>query len=167
MAKLADALDSGSSARKGVRVQIPPSAPNKAPMPYIALRLPFALALSIICLTAPAWADFKTGMDAYQRSDYATALREWQPLAEQGQAVAQYQLGLLYANGKGVTKDDAKARQWYEKAAVQGNAWAQAQIGQLYATGRGVPQDYITARGWYEKAAAQGNAWAQAQLSLM
>ncbi len=85
---------------------------------------------------APAWADFKAGENAYHRGDYATAMREWQPLAKQGHAVAQYNLGLLYANGQGVPKDDAQARQWYEKAAVQGHAAAQVNLGGLYDYGR-------------------------------
>jgi TPR repeat protein len=123
--------------------------------------------LSIVCLAAPAWADFKAGVDAYQRGDYATALREWQPLAEQGQALAQYNLGLLYANGQGVSKDDAQALQWYEKAAAQGHADAQVNLGILYDYGRGVAQDYKKAVYWYRLSAKQGNELAQRQLGLM
>ncbi len=52
-------------------------------------------------LTAPAWAGFDEGMAAYQRGDYATAIREWRPLAEQGHAEAQYNLGLMYDIGLG------------------------------------------------------------------
>lgn len=133
----------------------------------IALRFPVALVLSIVCLAAPAWADFKAGVDAYQRGDYATALREWQPLAEQGQALAQYNLGLLYANGQGVSKDDAQAQQWYEKAAAQGHADAQVNLGILYDYGRGVAQDYKKAVYWYRLSAKQGNELAQRQLGLM
>ena len=73
-------------------------------------------------------------------------------------AQAQYNLGQLYANGRGVPQDYATAQKWYEKAASQNHAWAQVQLGQLYANGRGVPQDYATARKWYERAAARGNA---------
>jgi uncharacterized protein len=133
----------------------------------IALRFPVALVLSIVCLAAPARADFKAGVDAYQRGDYATALREWQPLAEQGQALAQYNLGLLYANGQGVSKDDAQAQQWYEKAAAQGHADAQVNLGILYDYGRGVAQDYKKAVYWYRLSAKQGNELAQRQLGLM
>ena len=133
----------------------------------IALRFSVALVLSIVCLAAPAWADFKAGVDAYQRGDYATALREWQPLAEQGQALAQYNLGLLYANGQGVSKDDAQAQQWYEKAAAQGHADAQVNLGILYDYGRGVAQDYKKAVYWYRLSAKQGNELAQRQLGLM
>ena len=94
-----------------------------------SLRFPVALVLSIGCLTAPAWTDFEAGEKAYSRGDCATALREWQPLAKQGQAVAQYHLGLLHANGQGVPNDDVQARQWYEKAAAQGHANPQASLG--------------------------------------
>ena len=133
----------------------------------IALGFPVALVLSIICLTMPAWADFKAGVDAYHRGDYATALREWQPLAEQGNAFAQYNLGLLYANGQGVTKDDAKARQWYEKAATQGHADAQVNLGILLVYARGGPQDYKMAVYWLRLSANQGNDLAQRKLGLM
>jgi TPR repeat protein len=126
-----------------------------------------AFVLSIVCLAAPAWADFKAGEKAYQSGDYATALREWQPLAEQGHVLAQYQLGLLYANGKGVTKDDAKARQWYEKAAIQGHTEAQVNLGVLLMYARGGQQDYKMAVYYLRLAANQGNDLAQRRLGQM
>ena len=132
-----------------------------------SLRFPVVLVLSIVCLATPAWGDFKAGEDAYHRSDYATALREWQPLAEQGQAVAQYQLGLLYANGQGVTKDDAKARQWYEKAAAQGHVEAQVNLGILLMYARGGQQDYKMAVYYLRLSANQGNDLAQRRLGQM
>ena len=133
----------------------------------ITLRFPVALVLSIICLAAPARADFKAGENAYHRGDYATALHEWQPLAKQGDAVAQYHLGLLYSNGQGVLKDDAQARQWYEKAAVQGHVEAQVNLGMLFDYGRGGPQDFKMAVRWYLRAANQGNKLAQRKLGLL
>lgn len=133
----------------------------------ISLRFTIALVLSIVCLAAPAWADFKAGEKAHHRGDYATALREWQPLAKQGQAVAQYNLGLLYANGQGVPKDDAQARQWYEKAANQEHADAQVNLGSLYDYGRGGPQDFKMAVRWYSRSANQGNELAQRRLGLL
>ena len=133
----------------------------------IGLRFPVALVLSIVCLASPAWADFKAGENAYHRSDYATALREWQPPAKQGHAAAQYHLGLLYANGQGVPKDDAQARQWYEKAAIQGHVLAQVNLGSLYDYGRGGPQDFKMAVKWYLRAANQGNDLAQQKLGLL
>ena len=137
---------------------------NNRPIPLV---FPIALVLSIVCLTASAWADFNAGENAYHRGDYATALREWQPLAKQGHAVAQYNLGLLYANGHGVPKDDVQARQWYEKAAAQGHANAQVNLGSLYDYGRGVPQDFKMAVRWYLRSANQGNDIAQRKLGLL
>ena len=133
----------------------------------MSLRFPITLVLSIICLTVPAWADFETGMDAYERGNYATALSEWRPLAEEGNAQAQLHLGMLYHQARGVPQDSTTAREWYEKAAAQGNAWARVQLGQLYANGDGVPQDYAKAREWYEKSAAQGYARAQSNLGSL
>jgi TPR repeat protein len=133
----------------------------------MSLRFPIAVVLSFVCLAVPAWADYEAGEGAYRRGDFATALREWGPLAEQGYAVAQYNLGLLYSNGQGVPKDDAQARQWYEKAANQGHADAQVNLGRLYDYGRGVPQDYKMAVYWFRLSANQGNAMALTQLGLM
>ena len=133
----------------------------------IAFRFPIALVLSIVGLAAPAWADFEAGMDAYDRGDYATALHEWRPLAEQGNADAQNNLGAMYDDGHGVPQDYGQARQWYEKAAAQGYAIAQFNLGWLYDNGQGVPQDYGQARLWYEKAAAQGYANAQSNLAVL
>lgn len=132
-----------------------------------SLRFTIAVVLSIACLAVPAWADGQTGVDAYTRGDYATAEREWRPLAEQGNAAAQYNLGVLYDRGQGVPQDDTQARQWWEKAAVQGDANAQLYIGTLYAFGRGGPQDYAAARQWFEKSAVQGHANAQFNLGVL
>jgi len=74
------------------------------------LRFPIAVVLSVVCLATPVWADFQSGMDANNRGDYPTATRAWRPLAEQGNAGAQFGLGYLYFLGQGVTQDDAKAR---------------------------------------------------------
>ena len=122
-----------------------------------SLRLSFLLVLSILCLALPAWADFQAGMDAYNRGDFKTALREWQPLAEQGDARAQFSFGLLYENGDGVPRDYAKARQWYEKAAAQGDAKAQLYLGLQSSFGQGVPMDVVEAYMWYSLAAENGN----------
>jgi len=67
-----------------------------------------------------AWADYADGWAAFQRGDYATALREWLPLAEQGDVSAQYFLGDMYRKGLGVPENDAEAVKWYRKAAEQG-----------------------------------------------
>ncbi len=117
-------------------------------------------------LTAPAWAGYDDGLAAYDRGDYVTALREWHPLAKQGNAKAQYKLGLMYDNGLGVTQDYARAVNWYHKAAEQGNAGAQYNLGYLYTNGLGVPQNYARAVKWFRKAAEQGHAKAQNNLGV-
>ena len=68
-------------------------------------------------LTAPAWAGLDEATAAYQRGDYATALRELRPLAEQGNANAQYKLGFMYDRGLGVPQDYSKAHMWFNLAA--------------------------------------------------
>ena len=123
----------------------------------MSLRFSLALVLSIVCFVAPAWADFNTGMEAYNRGDFATALREWRPLAEHGNASAQFSVGLSYENGDGVTRDYAIARQWYEKSAAQGDAKAQLYLGLQSAFGQGGPVDLVQAHMWYSLAAEKGH----------
>ena len=120
----------------------------------MSLRFPIALVLTFVCLAMPAWADFQAGMDAYNRGDYATALREWLPLAEQGDALAQYNLGVLYDFRQGVPQDFAMAREWYEKAAAKGHAGAQNNLGGLYEFGHSVTRNDVLAYMWYSLAAA-------------
>ncbi len=110
---------------------------------------------------SPAWAghskDYDEGEAAYNKGDYATALRKFRPLAEQGDAEAQFNLGWMYTQGWGVPRDDTEAAKWWHKAAEQGNANAQGKLGFLYTQGRGVPRDDTEAVKWYRKAAEQGN----------
>lgn len=75
----------------------------------------FVLSLAV---AGSAAADFRAGLTAYQRGDYASALREWRPLAEAGDPTAQLYLGLMYENGQGVPADLAEARRWFERAAA-------------------------------------------------
>ncbi len=118
-------------------------------------------------LTAPAGAGSIEGAAAYLRGDYATALREYRPLAKQGNAEAQFFLGVMYEQGQGVPQDYAKAVKWYRKAAEQGYADAQHTLGVMYEYGEGVPQDYAEAVGLWRKAAEQGYAKAQYNLGAM
>ncbi len=102
-----------------------------------------------------ARADIQEGYADAQRGDYATALREWRPLAEQGDADAQYNLGFMYDKGEGVPQDDAEAVKWYRKAAAQGQAVAQGNLGVMYRDGHGVPRDYVQAHMWLSLAASR------------
>ena len=106
----------------------------------------FALALAVI----------PVGVDA-QVSD----LEQTRARAEQGDALAQYDLGAMYSHGFGVPEDAAEAARWYRLAAEQGDAFAQTGLGFLYALGEGVPQDFVLAYMWLNLAAAQGNEAAQ------
>ena len=88
-------------------------------------------------------------------------LEEMRALAEQGDAIAQNDLGLMYANGEGVPQDDAEAVRWYRLAAEQGYVIAQTNLGVMYSTGQGVPEDIVLAYMWYNLAVAQGRDIAQ------
>ena len=131
-------------------------------------RLGFAAGIAAFFLIASpaARADGNAGLKAYQAGDYTTALREFLPLAEAGQASAQAAIGQMYLDGLGVPKDPAQAAVWLEKAAGGGNARARAQIGALYATGTGVPQDEMKASYWLLKAANQNVRQSQRFMAL-
>ena len=111
--------------------------------------------------------DFQKGLAAAHSGDFATALREWTPLAKQGNADAQYNLGVMYENGQGIPKNYKTAVKWYRLAAEQGDAGAQFNLGNAYRHGLGVPQNDKTAVKWYRLAAEQGNATVQYILGQM
>ena len=121
----------------------------------------------LVGISGSVIADKKDGWDAYAQGEYKTVFNEYEPLAEQGDALAQYILGVMYSNGKGVLKDDKEAVKWYLKAAEQGNAKAQFNLGLMYDNSEGVLKDYKEAVKWYLKAAEQGQADAQLNLGLM
>jgi TPR repeat protein len=105
---------------------------------------------------------------AAKRRDYATALSLWERLARNGDRAAQNDLGVLYRNGLGVTKDLARAADWFRSAAEQGDAKAQFSLGALYEYGwEGVSADRREAVRWMEKAAEQGHAMARARLQQL
>lgn len=134
--------------------------------PYCRFTLPCTLVLAILC-TAPVWAGFEEGMAAYDRGDYATTLKEWRPLAEQGDRTAQHHLAWLYLIGRGVPQNDEEAIRWFRKAAEQGDSDAQTNLGSLYLLGDRIPQDYTEALKWLLAAASQGNPAAQTKLGIM
>ena len=92
---------------------------------------------------------------AYNQGDYGAAVRQWRPLAEQGDDGAQVNLGFMYSNGYGVSQDHKEAIKWYRRAAEQGNDRAQYNLGLIYDGGYGVPQDYVQAHMWYNLAGAE------------
>jgi TPR repeat protein len=104
---------------------------------------------------------------AYDKGDFVKAHDEFETLAEQGNADAQWNLGTMDKNGNGVPQDYAEAVKWFRKAAEQGFAGAQYDLGVMYYGGTGVPQDYAEALKWFGKAAEQGFAGAQYVLGVM
>jgi uncharacterized protein len=120
----------------------------------------YALTIAILVSSAAApgvAGPFEDGLDAASRGDYATAMRLWRPLADQGDALAQKMLGNMYAGGPGVVpRDYAAAVSWYRKAANQGDAIGQQFLGEMSLNGHGVPQDYVLAHMWFNLAAAAG-----------
>ena len=127
----------------------------------------FLIGMMLLFASSPVWADFDEAVRAYKSGDFGTALHEYQILAEQGAVDAQYNLGLMYANGEGVPQDYAEAVKWYRLAAEQGLADAQYSLGLAYGYGRGLPQDCAEAVMWYRLAAEQGDAMAQLSLGIM
>ena len=107
------------------------------------------------------------GYEAYNDGDYATALNEWKPIAEQGYAFAQYNLGIMYEYGNGVAKDYAEAVKWYRLSAEQGYAIGQYSLGLMYSNGYGVLKDKAEAVKWWRLSAEQGYAYAQGMLGIM
>ncbi|MGC6442819.1 MAG: tetratricopeptide repeat protein [Rubripirellula sp.] len=96
----------------------------------------------------------------------ASLLDEIRASAEEGDAEAQYNLGVAYMRGVGVAQDYAEALSWYRLAADQGFAPAQTNLGMMYDTGLGVPQSYAEAVKWFRLAADQGEAIAQHNIGL-
>ncbi len=127
-----------------------------------------ACGLAVCLLAQPAVSGpLEDGQAAYNSSDYATALKLWRPLAEQGNALAQTNLGLMYILGLGVPQDYVEAAKWFRKAAERGLAEAQNRLAIMYLWGHGIPKDFGLAAKWYRKAAEQGHSSAQHQLGVM
>jgi TPR repeat protein len=120
-------------------------------------RLLPAYIITVLLLATHAIAGaIEDGSKAYGQGNYAEAYHLLQPLAAQGDAVAQEVLGVMYAEGQGVQKDEAQAVQLFRQAAEQGNDRGQYNLGAAYVNGLGVPTDYVLGQMWFILAAAQG-----------
>lgn len=132
------------------------------------MRLVSLITVLPLFLAPVSWgADFAMGQEAYDSGDYETAIAEWQPLAEAGDADGQFGMGLLYANGFGVPLDDIEALKWYGLAAEQNHPNAQNNLAVMYANGWGVTQSDDEAFKWYILAADQGIVEAQTAVAKM
>jgi clan AA aspartic protease (TIGR02281 family) len=117
--------------------------------------------------SGPLEDEVRPGLRAWKSEDYATAMRLLRPLAESGNAIAQYFVGDMYDRGLGVEQSYVQAAIWYRKAAEQGERLAQTGLGFLYQYGNGVPKDYAEAMKWMLKAAKQGYWPAQMDMSYL
>ena len=135
-------------------------------------RIGLAASILLFALTAhgpAAQADsLKEATKAFAKKQYAAAAKLFRPLAEKGNAIAQYKVAVMHKMGLGVPKSEKEARKWSRLAAKQGNPQAQALLGSLYykASGEESP-DTLRAYIWYEVAAAQGSAEAKKDLAVL
>lgn len=127
-----------------------------------------AVCLSMLLgLSPPAQADFKTGLEAFQKGDYEAAIEAWEPLAAKGDKAAQFNLGVIYEKSLGVHRDLTRAAWYYREAAGRGHVKAMLNIGYCYSQGHGVGQSYQEALYWMRKAADAGDATARLNLGTM
>ncbi|OYZ23750.1 MAG: hypothetical protein B7Y23_09880 [Sulfurovum sp. 16-42-52] len=112
--------------------------------------------------------EFDKAIEDYNKGAYIKALNTFYALAKEGDAKAQYNVGLMYANGKGAAKDMAKAQQWYEKAAsASGIMQAYNNLASFYLEGKGVKQDQAKAFELFQKAASMGDSAAQVNVAVL
>ncbi len=126
-----------------------------------------ALLIALMVGTSAHSADFNKGLAAYEKRDYASALKEFQPLAEEGLDRAQFYLGKMLKMGYGVRQTYKSAVKWFVRAAEQGHAPAQTELGLLYITKRGVKKSETLAYMWWELAASRGNAEARSNQEII
>jgi uncharacterized protein len=114
-----------------------------------AFRIVLAISAFVIGDIRPALAGpFEDGMAANQRGDYAAALADWRPLADQGNPDAQFRIGAMYELGRGVVRDHAQAKTWFIRAAENGSAISQLTMASMYVTGHDEAVDYVQAYAW-------------------
>ena len=114
------------------------------------------IVVALIFAHAAMATDFKDGVAAFVKKDYATALTKFRSAAQQGNKAAQYNFGTMYKRGEGVAQDYKEAVRWYQLAAKQGNAKAQHNLGRMYDKGQGLARDYVRAHLWLSIAAVGG-----------
>jgi len=141
----------------------PPTVVQRSMMAFFRCAV-LALVPVLLGITAAVAQDFDKGLAAAEHGDYAAALREWHPLAENGLPQAQYHLGNMYRYGRGVPQDAADAVKWYARAAQAGMAEAQHALAWMHETGALGQPDFAEAVRWYRMAAEQG--YAESQFSL-
>ena len=112
-------------------------------------------------------ANFKAGVAAIDANNMPLAYKKFLVAAKEGHADSQFNLGVMYEQGIGTTKNEKEAVIWYTKAAEQGNSGAQFNLGVLYENGLGTPIDYAKANKWYRKASLQHDGLAIGNLGML
>ena len=130
------------------------------------MRLFFVLA--VLLVAAPSFAnDFEEGLDAIHGTDYNKALEKLRPLASEGHAAAQYNLGVMYEWGNGVPQDDVEAMKWYRLSAGQSHRDAQNNLGAMYSKGEGVAQNFVEALKWFVVSADNGSEGGRKNIDIV
>ncbi|MEO9683902.1 MAG: tetratricopeptide repeat protein [Tateyamaria sp.] len=116
------------------------------------------LAIALAFLALPAWAEMEEARDLMEAGEYTAAYDALWPAARSGNAEAEELIGVLYALGLGVERDDERAFEWYLRASLKGHPGAQSGIGWYYEVGRGMPaRDLVRAYMWYTLSAIGGD----------
>ena len=138
-------------------------------MPNLFLKIHIYIVVAVLALTSTVWAesDIENCRQKYEEKDYNAAYPLCLKAAEQGDAEAQFNLGLLYHDDKKLRKDETQIYEWIKKSADQGYLAAQGALGRLYSDGIGVKLDDKEAVKWYRMAANKGHSLAQAELGWM
>jgi TPR repeat protein len=130
------------------------------------LRMSLAAAGLIFALSAHAEGEYDEAVKVYGCADYPKAYNLFKPLADKGDALSQFQVGMMTEQGQGTEASFEKAYPWYKKAADQGMADAYFALGQLYARGLAVPQDVVQAYAMFDLAVRGGHAVAGDWLNM-
>jgi TPR repeat protein len=126
-------------------------------------KLLVATIFTLFAMNVAVAGPFEDAIAAQKRGDYSTAVKLLRPLAEQGDVVAQFNLGVSYQNGYGVPKNELEALGWFRRAADRGYVIAQNALGSIFQ----LSKRYAEAATWYRKAADQGHTQAQISLGLL
>jgi TPR repeat protein len=130
------------------------------------MRKILALAILAFSTIAASAGPFEDGANAYQRGDYSRAINSWRGLAATN-ATIQNNYGVMYMDGKGVSRNYQTAVTWFSRSAANGSSLGQNNLGGMYRDGRGVSRDYAKAITFFQASAVQGNPAAQVNLGLM
>ena len=132
------------------------------------MKIRFFFLLSVLLVATPSFAnDFEEGLDAIHATDYDKALEKLMPLASQGHAAAQYNLGVMHEWGNGVPQDDVKAMKWYRLSAEQSHRDGQNNLGAMYSKGEGVEQNFVEALKWFVVSADNGSEGGRKNIDIV